>query len=638
MDGTAATDGAAPDAPVQPGQAAHSPGSADVRPTAIPVVQVHPPRPRCVLNIGITGHRMDRLTDELEPAARARVTEVLSLVTQVVGEVHLKGAAWFNGDRPELRLISALAEGADRLCAEVGLELGYRLDCPLPFEAAVYAEDFRTDESRASFEALIARADRVLELPGERATAAAAYSLVGGAILGSADILVAIWNGQGSGGRGGTGDVVASALSMGKPVIHIPLDPAEPVRLMWQGEGPSGSGWHSALEPPAVPFDQGELTEALSAILLPPNEAGEHSALDAFLAEREELLLRRIEYPILLAVTGVAKLKPSAWRKDPYLPATRSDWQRFDSYWQGHIPPDRFGLLEHGYAWVDNLANRFAQSFRSGHVVNFAFSALAVALALLGYLIGGKVKIAFVIGELLLIAAIVANTRVGHAESWQQRWLDYRQLAERLRPMRSLRLLAVARPPAVSATSRTGNRRWIDWYAGCIWRQLAMPQGRIDKGQLSRLTDLLIKEEVGPEIAYHHRNSHRMQHVNHALHQFGSVCFITTVLLCVGFLVSSMVLDAETAKKTAIFFTVATATLPAFGTAAYGLRVQGDFAGSSARSAATADALQELVTELGTHPSLARTAAIGNAAAAIMLVDLAEWRLTYQQRALEIPG
>jgi hypothetical protein len=616
--------------PVATASALHQP--------AVPHVMVHPPRPRCVLNIGITGHRIDRLTDALEPAVRARVVEVLALVGSVVGDIHLKGAAWFNGDKPELRLISALAEGADRVCASVGLELGYRLDCPLPFEVATYAEDFATAESRVEFDALLGRADRVLELPGERAAPDAAYSLVGGAILGSADILIAIWNGQGSGGRGGTGDVVASALSMGKPVVHIPLDPADAIRLMWQGEGPAGGSWHSALEPPAEPFDQQHLAEALSAILLPPDEAGEHAALDAFLAEREELLLRRIEYPMLLAVTGVAKLKSSAWRKDPYLPATRSDWVRFDSYWQGRIPADRFNLLEHGYAWVDNLANRFAQSFRSGHVVNFAFSALAVALALLGYLIGGSVKIAFVIGELLLIAAIVANTRVGHAESWQQRWLDYRQLAERLRPMRSLRLLAVARPPAVSATSRTGNRRWIDWYAGCIWRQLAMPQGRIDHAELTRLTDLLIKEEVGPEIAYHHRNSHRMSHVNHKLHQFGFVCFVTTVLLCIGFLVSAMILDADTAKKSAIFFTVATATLPAFGTAAYGLRVQGDFAGSSARSAATADALQELVGELDTHPSLARTAALGNAAAAIMLVDLAEWRLTYQQRALEIPG
>jgi hypothetical protein len=604
----------------------------------VPLVMVHPPRPRCVLNIGVTGHRGDRLTELLEPCVQARVIEVLELITAVVGEIHLRGAAWFTGDKPELRLISALAEGADRLCASVALGLGYRLDCPLPFAADDYAADFASAESRAEFAELCGRADRILELPGDRGADAAAYSLVGGAILGSADILLAVWNGQGSGGRGGTGDVVAGALSMGKPVIHVPLDPQQPVRLLWQGEGPAGGSWHSTLEPPAEPFDHDRLDEALSAILLPPNEPGEHAALDAFLAEREELLLRRIEYPMLLALTGVQTLKRSAWRKDPYLPATRSDWAGFDPYWQGRVPADRFNLLEHGYAWVDNLANRFAQSFRSGHVVNFAFSALAVALALLGYLIGGSVKIAFVIGELLLIAAIVANTRVGHAESWQQRWLDYRQLAERLRPMRSLRLLAVARPPAVSASSRTGNRRWIDWYAGCIWRQLAMPSGRIDATQLARLTDLIIKEEVGPEIAYHHRNSRRMQHVNHQLHLFGSICFISTVLLCIGFLVSSMILDADTAKRTAIFFTVATATLPAFGTAAYGLRVQGDFAGSSARSAATADALGELMRELDTHPSLARTAAIGNAAAAIMLVDLAEWRLTYQQRALEIPG
>jgi hypothetical protein len=632
------SDGVGADGVVLPVASAAAPQPLPTPVAVIPHVMVHPPRPRCVLNVGVTGHRGDRLTELLEPAAEARVTEVLQLVSTVVREIHLKGAAWFNGDHPELRLISALAEGADRLCATVGLGLGYRLDCPFPFATETYAEDFRTEESRAEFTALIGQADRILELPGERSAESAAYSLVGGAILGSADILVAIWNGQGSGGRGGTGDVVASALSMGKPVLHIPLDPSQPVRLMWQGEGPSGGSWHSALEPPAEPFDHDTLEQALSAILLPPNEPGEHAALDAFLMEREELLLRRIEYPMLLAVTGVAKLKSSAWRKDPYLPATRSDWARFDSYWQGRIPVDRFHLLEHGYAWVDNLANRFAQSFRSGHVVNFAFSALAVALALLGYLIGGSVKIAFVIGELLLIAAIVANTRVGHAESWQQRWLDYRQLAERLRPMRSLRLLAVARPPAVSASSRTGNRRWIDWYAGCVWRQLAMPAGQIDQAELRRLTDLISKEEVGPEISYHHRNSHRMQHVNHKLHMFGSICFITTVLLCISFLVSSMILDAETAKKTAIFFTVATATLPAFGTAAYGLRVQGDFAGSSARSAATADALAELMSELDTHPSLARTAAIGNAAAAIMLVDLAEWRLTYQQRALEIPG
>ncbi|MGL6043163.1 MAG: hypothetical protein ACRC1J_04505 [Sandaracinobacteroides sp.] len=599
---------------------------------------VHPPRPRFVLSVGVTGHRADRFTAQLETAARQRISDALELVFVAARDLHLKGAAWFTGDPPELRIVSALAEGADRLGAEIGREQGYLIDAPLPFAADIYVQDFATAQSREEFTKLCSTADRILELPGDRNAEESAYSLAGGAILASSDILLAVWDGKGSGGRGGTADVVAGALSMGKPVIHVPLDEREPVRLLWSGEGPAGGGWHSALEAPTVPFDRSHLEDALEATMLPPADAAEHAALEAFLAEREQLLLRRIEYPLLLAATGAQKLKSSAWRKDPYLPTTRSDWARFDKFWTGRLAEDRFIRLEHGYSWADNLANRFAQFFRSGHVVNFTFSALAVALALFGYLLGGSIKIIFVVLELLLIGAIVANTRVGHGEAWQQRWLDYRQLAERLRPMRSLRLLAVARPPSAGASNRTSNRRWIDWYAASMWRQLGMPVGRIDQAELQRLTSLITDEEVAPEVAYHHRNAHRMDHVNHRLHRFGSICFMTTVILCLGFLASNIVFDAASAKALAVYFTVATATLPALGTAAYGLRVQGDFAGSSARSAATADALSELMSELESHPSLARTAAIANASASIMLVDLAEWRLTYQQRALEIPG
>lgn len=598
----------------------------------------HPPRPPLVLSVGITGHRIDRLTAERAHTARLLVEQALTLVSEATATIAREGEAFFAPTPPELRLISALAEGADRLCAEAGLACGYRLDAALPFQRAEYARDFPEGASRAAFESQLSRADRILELPGDRGDASSAYSLVGGAIIAASDILIAIWNGQGSGGRGGTGDVVANALHLGKPVIHVPLDESRPVRLLWPGEGPAGGAWHSALEPPSEPFERETLEQAMRAILLPPDDAGERDALNTFYTATEKLRMRRIEYPLLLALTGAQKLSSRAWRKPAYLPTTRGEWQRFDAAMQGHVDPPRMERLEQGYSWSDHLATRYAQSFRSGHVVNFFFSALAVALALFGFLFGGNVKIAFVIIELLLIAAIVANTRVGHAEYWQHRWLDYRQLAERLRPMRSLKLLAVARPPAVSAANRTASRRWIDWYAAAMWRQIGLPEGCIDQRSVDRLGQLVRDEEAAPEIAYQRTNAHRMSHVNHRLHQFGSVCFGLTVLLCIGFLLSTALLDHATAARSALLFTVATATLPAFGTAAYGLRVQGDFNGSAARSIATADALEAMVGELYGHPNLARTAAVANAIAAILLVDLAEWRLTYQQRQLEIPG
>jgi hypothetical protein len=49
--------------------------------------------------------------------------------------------------------------------------------------------------------------------------------------------------------------------------------------------------------------------------IIPPDESGEHLALSAFFAETQNLLIRRIEYPILLAVTGTQPLRSGAWRK-----------------------------------------------------------------------------------------------------------------------------------------------------------------------------------------------------------------------------------------------------------------------------------------------------------------------------------
>jgi len=87
------------------------------------------------------------------------------------------------------------------------------------------------------------------------------------------------------------------------------------------------------------------------------------------------------------------------------------------------------------------------------------------------------------------------------------------------------------------------------------------------------------------------------------------------------------------------WFVLATAGLPALGGAAYALRVHGDYEGSASRSIETATeliAIRDALAEPGTR--LARASSLAEAAARVMLVDLDEWRLTYEQRALAIPG
>jgi len=118
-------------------------------------------------------------------------------------------------------ILSALAEGADRLVAEVGLAFsGTELHALLPLPPEDYRRDFATADSRAEFDALLARASSVEVLPPP-GTREAAYANVGRALVDRCDVVVAIWDGGPARGPGGTADVVAYARETGRPLHWI---------------------------------------------------------------------------------------------------------------------------------------------------------------------------------------------------------------------------------------------------------------------------------------------------------------------------------------------------------------------------------------------------------------------------------
>ncbi len=143
------------------------------------------------------------------------------------------------GDRnqpapPLLRFLSPLARGADRLAAEIALDLGYELYVPMPFPQAEYEKDFTgidpakepsapelsADEDLAEFRALLQRAgDDWLSLDGDhKSEMNRAYESVGRFVVRHSDLLIAIWDGEHEGGgRGGTAEIVRYAASVGAP-------------------------------------------------------------------------------------------------------------------------------------------------------------------------------------------------------------------------------------------------------------------------------------------------------------------------------------------------------------------------------------------------------------------------------------
>ncbi|MGH3699473.1 MAG: hypothetical protein ACRDQ9_18850 [Pseudonocardiaceae bacterium] len=123
-----------------------------------------------------------------------------------------------NCNEGELVGISCLAQGADQIFARVVLECGGTVEVILP--AADYRERKVKPENLAEFDDLISRARVVRTLPFDESSSDA-YMAASAEVFDSADSLIAVWDGNSSGGYSGTADVVAAARERGIPVTVV---------------------------------------------------------------------------------------------------------------------------------------------------------------------------------------------------------------------------------------------------------------------------------------------------------------------------------------------------------------------------------------------------------------------------------
>ncbi len=131
-----------------------------------------------------------------------------------------------------LRILSALAAGADRLVAEIALEEGHELFVPLPLKPDDYEKDF--PESAAEFHALVMSLPpgSVFVLPAETGTETPRsaelpprerlYREAGLYVARHCHVLLALWDGQPSESNAGTAAVVR--LKLEGPAGLLPHD------------------------------------------------------------------------------------------------------------------------------------------------------------------------------------------------------------------------------------------------------------------------------------------------------------------------------------------------------------------------------------------------------------------------------
>jgi hypothetical protein len=175
--------------------------------------------------IGVTGHR--DLRPEDIPRLEAKVREIFE-------DLQIKYP------HTPLQVLSPLAEGADRLVARIGLELGAELIVPLSMPREEYERDFTTPESKKEFAKLSGMAVMSFELPMADGNTLEKiqtdvdyrnrqYAQIGAYVADHSQILLALWDGVFKNTVGGTSNIVR--FKEGAPELQNPseriLDPID---------------------------------------------------------------------------------------------------------------------------------------------------------------------------------------------------------------------------------------------------------------------------------------------------------------------------------------------------------------------------------------------------------------------------
>jgi hypothetical protein len=581
--------------------------------------------PPPVLSVGLTGHRNVGMTGATAEATERDIGAVLEALQRALPPVIAQDALFFSAATPVMRLVTMGAEGADLLGMRAAARHGLKVACVIPFALDDYRNDFSPAGADVAAE-LFAKTESLLELPGRRDEGPRAYERANDVILSNIDLLVAVWNGSRAHGRAGTGDVVQEAVIKGIPIIVVdPRSPAAP--------GILAAAPIDDVEPPVasdlarrpLPAD---LTAFILGIVSPPSRHAQRRALVDLVAETPQSAQWRFEYQLLLKTSArrpKAARKPAVAAAKPARPAAAA----------ASVAPanaNRLAAIDRARGIIDGLAVQYGRKFRSSAVSQYLVVILGTWISgVVGLLIPSLSAAAIAI-QLLANGLVLADAAFRARHRWQERWLDYRVVAERLRWLGFRNAFGLGG----GRQMRSGLQRqesWIDWYIRRTAHAIGPPQGKIDAASIAAAADHLSAIEIPDQIDYH-RDTFRQLGLLERRLLFGAHAALVASLGVAVLLAISAVrtgsLDAVGWKPFAI---VLLAILPATMTSLNGLRVDADLARLVERSAQTIARLFRVKRNILAAPrDYDHVAGNMQRLASLMSGELEEWRFVIESR------
>jgi hypothetical protein len=655
-----------------------------------------PPRAPLVLRIGVTGHRTE--PEEMPEEKRKRSVPNIQAINLTIIEVlevirvSFKGIADTKGDLFDLsdtrflqrgggtlRIISALASGADQWVAKEALKLGFELQTILPFEREEYLKDFTVQSDAASYLELLDKATSIVELDGKvdfdvngvRKPDSQSYEAVGRAVLNQTDLLIAIWDGEDSHGRGGTGQIVREALQNGIPVVWIPW--SSPGK--WQIKTLT---WRLLEEPADITGESDRLSEMIGNLLLPPeenhqtNHQSDKSLRTEYFNEGQKSGNPHLGiWALFQNLICIGLFKKKFWKKvakpffvkDFYL----DEESKVQDFWNKTADKENFEYPFHEeiqqwvnkryskhYAWANGLSVFYGDMHRSSFVVNYLLGASAVflALACIAFSLSGRYQTGLIIAELAVIVGILYHTHRGRRRRWHQRWIDYRTLAEYLRLSRCLILFGGGSPQHVYdghlRTYGNPSSTWMYWHYRAIERAAGLPNTKFDENYLTSCQEIWRDGLIKNQINYHTSAFDKFQKINTRLHVAGDLLFKATFVACLIHL-AHLWLEPDIRfdwipENAGDWMTVLCAFLPALGAAFTAIRSHSEAQRLAQRSKAMEESLTEIQTDFAKIPVTGKSFNSiklrnhANRVNDLMTNEMLDWRVVFQDRPLNLPA
>lgn len=234
-----------------------------------------------------------------------------------------------------LEFYGSAAYGSDLLALECARDLGIPIHLLLPMPEAQFAEDFAGHAAEwAQAREFIAAASRgenggTFRVLRDHQPRPDCYHGQATRLTDACDLLLAVWNGQPAQGTGGTGEVIALARSLGRPVLTIPADtPAavspEAVVKAWPADEPGITELNEYLK-----TDAG-LTQPITSAAVLQKALGQ--VADKKAPEFRRGIARAIKLHAVAALLGaVPSLFYLAFVHDPARPTTE-EMARWESW------------------------------------------------------------------------------------------------------------------------------------------------------------------------------------------------------------------------------------------------------------------------------------------------------------------